>query len=215
MKTTSPTRNLNRLITGSFGRIARGYDSPLLQHVVYRPPQDQVLAELRAARCRRIADIGCGTGILTTRIQRELEPEQVFGVDASPGMLAQARTRSPRVTWLQAPAERLPFGDESLDAVVTTSAFHFFDQPAALDEFARVLVPDGLVAVSTVNPAGHLASPVRQLTRTTFSPYHAPSPAEMRNLLRQAGFDVSNQRRIDRPLPRWLVPDVITVGRKH
>ncbi|MFJ1456886.1 class I SAM-dependent methyltransferase [Nocardia wallacei] len=215
MKTTSPTRSLNRLITGSFGRIARGYDSPLLQHVVYRPPQDQVIAELRAAGCRRIADIGCGTGILTTRIERELRPEQVFGVDASPGMLAQARTRSPQVTWLQAPAERLPFGDESLDAVVTTSAFHFFDQPAALDEFARVLVPGGLVAVSTVNPAGQLASPVRQLTRTTFSPYHAPSPAEMRNLLRGAGFDVSNQRRIDRPLPRWLVPDVITVGRKH
>lgn len=215
MKTTSPTRSLNRLITGSFGRIARGYDSPLLQHVVYRPPQDQVIAELRAADCRRIADIGCGTGILTTRIERELRPEQVFGVDASPGMLAQARTRSPQVTWLQAPAERLPFGDESLDAVVTTSAFHFFDQPAALDEFARVLVPGGLVAVSTVNPAGQLASPVRQLTRTTFSPYHAPSPAEMRNLLRGAGFDVSNQRRIDRPLPRWLVPDVITVGRKH
>lgn len=215
MKTTSPTRNLNRLITGSFGRIARGYDSPLLQHVVYRPPQDQVIAELRAAGCRRIADIGCGTGILTTRIQRELRPDQVFGVDASPGMLAQARTRSPQVTWLQAPAERLPFGDESLDAVVTTSAFHFFDQPAALEEFARVLVPDGLVAVSTVNPAGQLASPVRQLTRTTFSPYHAPSPAEMRNLLRGAGFDVSDQRRIDRPLPRWLVPDVITVGRKH
>ncbi|MBB5911442.1 ubiquinone/menaquinone biosynthesis C-methylase UbiE [Nocardia transvalensis] len=215
MKTTSPTRGLNRLITDSFGRVARGYDTPLLQHMVYRPPQDQVIAELRAAGSRRIADIGCGTGILTTRILRELEPEQIFGIDASPGMLAQARTRSTRVTWMQSPAERLPFGDEALDAVVTTSAFHFFDQPAALAEFARVLAPGGLVAVSTVNPSGHLASPVRQLTRTTLSPYHAPSPSEVRNMVRVAGFEVSDQRRIHRPLPRWLIPDVITVGRKR
>ncbi|GAB2723366.1 hypothetical protein GCM10027089_53970 [Nocardia thraciensis] len=84
MKTPSPTRGFNDLITGSFGRIARTYDSPLLQHIVYRPPQDQVIGELRAAGSRRIPDIGCGTGILTTRIERELRPEQVFGVDASP-----------------------------------------------------------------------------------------------------------------------------------
>ncbi|RDI42923.1 class I SAM-dependent methyltransferase [Nocardia mexicana] len=214
MKTTSPTRGFNALITGSFGRIARTYDSPLLQHIVYRPPQDQVIGELRAAGSRRIADIGCGTGILTTRIERELRPDQIFGVDASPGMLAQARARSARVTWLSAPAERLPFGDETLDAVVTTSAFHFFDQPAALAEFARVLAAGGLVAVSTVNPAGRVNRPVAQLTRTTRSPYHAPSPSEVRKMVREAGFEIVDQRRIHRPLPRWLIPDVITVGRK-
>jgi ubiquinone/menaquinone biosynthesis C-methylase UbiE len=36
------------------------------------------------------------------------------------------------------PAEQLLFEDSSLDAVVTTTAFHFFDQPATLREFARV-----------------------------------------------------------------------------
>ena len=56
-------------------------------------------------------------------------------------MLNQARARSDRVRWLKGPAEQLPFDDAALDAVVTTSAFHFFDQPAALAEFHRVLHP--------------------------------------------------------------------------
>ena len=66
-------------------------------------------------------------------------------------MLNQARARSTQVQWLRGPAEQLPFDDGALDAVVTTSAFHFFDQPAALREFHRVLSPGGLVAVSTLS----------------------------------------------------------------
>lgn len=108
-------------------------------------PHDEVIAALRAHGSRRIADIACGTGILSDRIERELHPDETYGVDMSDGMLAQARARSDRVTWLRGPAEQLPFGDGALDAIVTTSAFHFFDQPAALREFHRVLAPGGLV----------------------------------------------------------------------
>jgi ubiquinone/menaquinone biosynthesis C-methylase UbiE len=215
MKTRSPTRGFNTLITTSFGCVARGYDSAVLQYLVYRPPQDEVIAELRAARSHRIADIGCGTGILATRIHRELQPDQVFGVDASPGMLARARHRCARVTWLQSPAECLPFGDATLDAVITTSAFHFFDQHAALAEFARVLIPGGLIAVSTVHPTGPLPDPFQRLTRDTLSPYHAPAPGMVRKMLKDNGFEVIDQRHIHRPLPRWLILDMITVGRRR
>ena len=52
---------------------------------------------------------------------------------------------------MRGPAEQLPFDDGTLDAVVTTSAFHFFDQPAALREFHRVLASGGLVAVASLS----------------------------------------------------------------
>lgn len=210
------SRALNHVVTDFFGQVARAYDSRTLQRIVYRPPQDQVVAELRAAGSRRIADIGCGTGILTSRIQRELLPEAIYGVDASEGMLAQARKRSTTVEWLHSSAEHLPFEDGALDAVVTTSAFHFFDHPAALREFHRVLTPGGLVAIATAHPSGPTARPFQQLTRSPKFPAHAPSPRETRKLVEDAGFEILDQRKVHRPpLPEFLVPDVITVARRR
>lgn len=210
---TTGNRAFNHVVTQFFGNVARAYDTAALQHVVYRPPQDQVLSELRRAGSRRIADIGCGTGILTSRIQRELRPEAVYGVDASAGMLAQARARSQAVRWRQSAAEHLPFSAGELDAVVSTSAFHFFDHPVALREFHRVLSPGGLVAIATMHPSGPTSRPIQRLTRSPMFPAHAPSPRETRKLLEDAGFEVVDQRKIARPLPSWLIPDVITVGR--
>ncbi|MQY30766.1 class I SAM-dependent methyltransferase [Nocardia aurantia] len=215
MNSTAPTRGFNDVITGSFDRLARVYDTALVQQVFYRPPQDETIAELRRNRSRRIADIGCGTGILASRIQRELRPEQVFGVDASPGMLEQARARNPLVTWLHSAAESLPFDDGALDALVTTTAFHFFDQRAAVAEFARVVGAGGLVVVATMHYSGPLARGIQQVTRNSFAPAHAPAPDETRDLLRDAGFDVLDQRKVHRPLPNRLIPDVITLGRRR
>lgn len=206
-------RGLNSVVTRFFGNVARAYDTAALQRAVYLPPQDQVITELRAAGSRRIADIGCGTGILTARIARELHPEVVYGVDASTGMLDQARARSAAVHWRTAAAEKLPLGAGELDAIVSTSAFHFFDHPVALREFARVLVPDGLIAIATMHPAAPAARPIQRLTRSPLFPAHAPSPRETRKLLGDAGFEVVDQRKVSRPVPEWLIPDVITVGR--
>ncbi len=143
-----PRRNLNETVTRFWTIAAPVYDFQFLQHWVYRPAQDEVIAALKASGARRVADIACGTGILADRIERELHPDEVYGVDMSDGMLAQAKRRSSEVRWLKGPAEHLPFEDQTLDAVVTTSAFHFFDQPAALREFHRALAPGGFAAVA-------------------------------------------------------------------
>ena len=153
---SAPRRTLNSAVTGMWSFLSPAYDLPFLQHWVYRPPHDEVIAQLRAHQSRKIADIACGTGILSSRIARELHPEEIYGVDMSDGMLAQARAKSDRVHWLRSPAEQLPFEDGTLDAVVTTSAFHFFDQPAALHEFHRVLAAGGLLAVATLSARQHL-----------------------------------------------------------
>ncbi|KQH75964.1 SAM-dependent methyltransferase [Mycobacterium gordonae] len=206
---SAPRRTLNSAVTGMWSLLSPAYDLPFLQQWVYRPPHDEVIAQLRAHQSRRIADIACGTGVLSSRIERELNPDEIYGVDMSDGMLAQARAKSDRVHWLRSPAEQLPFDDGALDAVVTTSAFHFFDQPAALREFHRVLAPGGLAAVATLSARQHSVQ-----VPSRWKPQHNPPPGEMRTLFEDAGFTVSDQHRIRRPIWTQIISDLITVGTK-
>jgi ubiquinone/menaquinone biosynthesis C-methylase UbiE len=204
-------RGFNDAVTRFWGLAAPAYNLPFLQQWVYRPAHDEVIAQLRAHSSAKVADIACGTGILADRIERELHPAKVYGVDMSEGMLNQARARSTGVQWLRGPAEQLPFDDGALDAVVTTSAFHFFDQPAALREFHRVLSSGGLVAVSTLSAR----QPLLQGPSTSrWKLAHHPSSAEMRRLFEGAGFTVDEQHRVRRPLLTRAISDLITVGIK-
>ena len=204
-------RGLNSAVTRMWSLFAPAYDLPILQQWGYRPPHDEVISQLCADGSRKIADVACGTGILSDRIERELKPDEIYGVDMSDGMLEQARARSNRVKWLRGPAEQLPFDDGTLDAVVTTSAFHFFEQPAALREFHRVLAPGGLAAVAALSARQSL---LQAPAAHRWKPQHNASPAEMRKLFESAGFTVSDQHRIPRPLWTRLVSDLITVGVK-
>ena len=211
MTAAAPRRSFNDAVTRFWGWAAPAYNLPVLQQWVYRPAHDEVIAQLRAHSSARVADIACGTGILADRIERELHPAEVYAVDMSEGMLNQARARSTGVQWLRGPAEQLPFDDGALDAVVTTSAFHFFDQPSALRDFHRVLAPGGLAAVSTLSARRPL---LQGPSTSRWKVAHHPSPAEMRRLFEGAGFTVAEQHRVRRPLLTRAISDLITVGIK-
>ena len=211
MTQTPQRRGFNDIVTRFWGVAAPAYNLPFLQQWVYRPAHDEVVAQLRDHQSARVVDIACGTGILADRIERELHPANVYGIDMSEGMLNQARSRSTKVQWLRGPAERLPFDDASLDAVVTTSAFHFFDQSAALREFHRVLAPGGLAAVSTLSAR---QSVFDGLSSSNWTPAHNPSSGEMRRLFEGAGFTIDEQHRVRRPLWTRAISDLITVGIK-
>ena len=208
--TSATRRRFNEAVTGFWGFAAPVYDTAVVQRWVYRPAQDEMIALLQARDSRRIADIGCGTGILADRIAREVQGAHVTGVDMSDGMLAEARRRSSTVEWVRAPAEQLPFADGSLDAVVSTSAFHWFNQSAALREFHRALRPGGVAAVATLSPRRLV--PVDLLPAVRLPAYDAPDPAAMRRLFTDAGFTVADQHRVRRPLWTQLFSDLITVG---
>jgi SAM-dependent methyltransferase len=99
---------------------------------------------------RKALDVGCGEG----RFCRMLKPHgvDVVGVDPTPALIAAARTRDTTGVYLEAPAERLPFGDETFDLVVSyLSLIDIPDIQSAISEMARVLKPDGTLLIANLN----------------------------------------------------------------
>jgi SAM-dependent methyltransferase len=109
-----------------------------------------------SAGVSRVVDLGCGTGTLARMLASRAV--SVTGVDPDPEMLRVARSRDPegRIDW------RLGYSDvidtESAEfAVMSGHVAQVFTEDgawlAALRDLHRALVPDGLLAFESRNPA--------------------------------------------------------------
>jgi SAM-dependent methyltransferase len=92
-----------------------------------------------------VLDIGCGTGRAAAALVER--GSRVWGVEPEPEMAALARERLSTVK--VASAEHLPFKDGWFDRALMWLVVHLLDRPRALAEAARVLAPDGRLAVAT------------------------------------------------------------------
>lgn len=108
------------------------------------------LADLRSgvvSRARgRVLEVGSGTGLNLPYYSASVEELTLTEPDASMSRrLRRAVERhGRRATVLRAPAERLPFDDDSFDTVVCTLVLcGVDDQPQSLREIRRVLRPGG------------------------------------------------------------------------
>ena len=111
-----------------FGARARVYDA-------LRPADDawwgrfHALVELGDLAGRRVLDVGCGTGRLAAALADEARAK-VWGIDASPEMVAVARESVPAGVGVRlAAAERLPFRDGWFDRVTMSLVIHLVDRP--------------------------------------------------------------------------------------
>ncbi|HVC82500.1 MAG TPA: methyltransferase domain-containing protein [Chloroflexota bacterium] len=94
----------------------------------------------------RVLDVGCAFGYGTRLIARAHE---VHGVDASPAFIARACRAAPAIPFTLAPAEALPYPDNSFDAVVLLDVLeHVRREGPVLKEVHRVLRPGGVLVLS-------------------------------------------------------------------
>ena len=122
-----------------FGTVAELYDR-------HRPAPPLEAGELFGDLTgREVLEVGAGTG-LWTRFLLGLGATMTT-VEPDDAMRAVLERQSANVRSLAGRAEALPVGDASFDAVLVSSAWHWFEQPKATQEMARVLRDQGKLYV--------------------------------------------------------------------
>ncbi|MCQ8185743.1 class I SAM-dependent methyltransferase [Parvularcula maris] len=132
------------LFTGSAGAMRRRALAFIAEEVA------RLKAAGRTEEDISLADVACGTGPLLADIADNFPAMPITAVDLSEPYLEAAKRAVAgrgRVSYLAAPAEKLPFADGSLDMLTTVYLFHELPPKVRREvaaEIARVLKPGGL-----------------------------------------------------------------------
>jgi demethylmenaquinone methyltransferase / 2-methoxy-6-polyprenyl-1,4-benzoquinol methylase len=116
-----------------------------------------------------VLDVATGTAAVAIELVRRTGC-RVVGLDQSREMLYTGRRRvdeaglADRIELVEGTAERLPFGDESFDALTFTYLLRYVEDPAAtMRELARVVRPGGTIAMLEFGVPRGLARPAWEL----------------------------------------------------
>lgn len=127
----------------SFQRVAEGYAN----HRPYYHPliMDKVRRQLDLKdKYNDALDVGCGTGLSTVAL-KELA-HNVTGIDGSEEMIVVANEYGgEQITYRHAPAEELPFDEDSFDLITVCGAINWIDRVRFFPEAKRVLRKQGWV----------------------------------------------------------------------
>jgi SAM-dependent methyltransferase len=119
---------------------------------LYRAVEEAMVALGSEVPRGRTLDVACGTGKLCLRIsQRGCD---AIGLEASTEMIGLGHYVHPesRAPMVRGIAETLPFADTSFDRVICQGSLdHFADTAAFMREAARLIKPDGRVAIALAN----------------------------------------------------------------
>lgn len=102
--------------------------------------QEKKIIEKYIPKDGLVLDLACGTG--------RFMQFATHGTDLSSQMMEVAKSKYPDKTYMQADAKKLPFGDNTFDAIFS---FHLFmhlnpdDTAQILDECKRILKSDGIL----------------------------------------------------------------------
>jgi SAM-dependent methyltransferase len=120
-----------------------------------------------------VLDIGCGAGVDTFVAAMMTGPSgKAVGIDLIASMLQRARenltsTGLKNVTFEEASSERLPFADQSFDAVISNGVFiRVPDKRRALSEVYRVLKQKGRLMIADQVLIGELPKERKQIIKS-------------------------------------------------
>jgi len=167
---------------------------------------NDAVARLELRGDETVLDAGCGTGEVTATLLERLPRGRAIALDGSTAMLDAARERfagDARVSFVHADlGESLTpaLGSASVDAIVSTSTFHWVpDHDALFRHLAEVLRPGGQLVVDC-GGAGNIAAILDLLAELghTEHPWCYAGVEKTEAQLRAAGFDRMDVRLVPR-----------------
>ena len=165
------------------------------------------LVELLAPKPgERILDLGCGTGALTAEIAAC--GAEVFGIDRSVDMIAEARKKFPTLRFEVIDARELSFVGE-FDAVFSNAVLHWIREPQRVIAGVEKALRPGGRFVAEFGGKGNIQRLVDGMERAcramkipqavTAATWYYPSIAEYAGLLEMHGLEVRHAALFDRP----------------
>ena len=172
---------------------------------------EQAAKDLRRHGCRRVLDIGSGSGYFLDLLRTRLPAAETAGFEHNPEMAALVRRKGHTIYSGQTPAAALAAaGVAPFDAVCIFQVLeHVADPMALLDSARELLAPGGLLVVAVPDNEG----PVRHFATalTELPPHHVTRwrAATFRIGLARRGFEIL--RIAYEPLPAYLFADYLPV----
>jgi len=152
-----------------YDHISGSYD--WLGGIFERRPAKKALDYLKIQSSEIVLEIGFGTGYCLQRIAMAVgNSGKAYGIDISERMVQRTRERLnktsvlDRVELYRGDAAKLPFDNETFDAVFISFTLELFDNPeisTVLGEVRRVLKPSGRLGVVSLSKANVDSPPVR------------------------------------------------------
>ncbi len=170
---------------------------------------EALVERLRIRADSRLLDVAAGTGKLARCFVGRAD---VMAAEPAAEMRAEFTRIQPGIPVVEAVAEALPFPDADMDVITVGTAFHWFDGPAALREFHRVLRPDGSLGLVWLQ-RDETVPWVDELVRLVDT-YRPPEARRYSETPWQGAFGSAEGRRLFTPLEYEGFPFEFPVDRK-
>ena len=109
--------------------------------------KEKILSIFEAPDGGRVLDVGCGNGSLINAISKKRKIE-AYGIDISPKMIEECRSRYNGVNFEVSTGERIAFADDYFDTITICCVLHHLNNPRKFfEEARRVVKPGGILIV--------------------------------------------------------------------